>query len=383
MFTVIFPPAIGGPATQCFNLCRALREKNIQPVVVTYGEAFGRSETDGYPVYTFQRFYGLGPLDRILRWLIFPFYIASVLRSEKIDILHCHSVNMLSFAAAGVAKLMRIPRVLKFAGDWVWETLSTHRLQKEEDFRAIYRRSLYSRFLTWVEKSGLRLFDVIWTPSQFRRQNVEYLIGQKVPTVIIPNALLFDDAGGAHAVDENDLIIVSANRFIPHKRIQWLVEAYAAVANSRVKLVLIGGGDQKQETAVKEKIKKTGLENSIALTGVLNSPEVYKIFSKAAFYVSASLEEGFPNVFIEAMHYGLPIITTDAGGSREMVVNGETGFVIPINDRRALEEKMKILIENKNLREQMAKKAHERSKLFDLRQRVGEFAAMYQRLLTR
>ena len=59
MFTVIFPPGHRA-ATQCFNLCRALLAKGIEPVVVTYGKEFSKTESLGYPVYTFKRFYGLG-----------------------------------------------------------------------------------------------------------------------------------------------------------------------------------------------------------------------------------------------------------------------------------------------------------------------------------
>ena len=380
MFTVIFPPAIGGPATQCFNLCRALLAKGIEPVVVTYGKEFSKTESLGYPVYTFKRFYGLGFLDRLIRWLIFPFYIFKILRKEKIQILHCHSVNMLSFAAAAVAKAMGIPRVLKFAGDWVWETLSAKKL-REENFEKIYRMSLYSRLLTFIEKAGLRLFDVIWTPSEFRRQNVKYLLGDDKKTIIIPNALLFSDSGAAGKKAGQRIFIVSANRFIPHKRVPWLVEAYAAVADSRTKLILIGGGDSEQVALVKETVDRLGLAGSVELTGILSSEKVYKIFREASFYVSASLEEGLPNVFIEAMHYGLPIVASDVGGCREMIIEGQTGFLVAPDDRRAFEERMKILINDAALRERFAGSAFNRSKLFDLEKTIGDFIKMYRDLI--
>ena len=241
--------------------------------------------------------------------------------------------------------------------------------------------SPYSRLLTFIEKAGLRLFDVIWTPSEFRRQNVKYLLGDDKKTIIIPNALLFSDSGAAGKKAGQRIFIVSANRFIPHKRVPWLVEAYAAVADSRTKLILIGGGDSEQVALVKETVDRLGLAGSVELTGILSSEKVYKIFREASFYVSASLEEGLPNVFIEAMHYGLPIVASDVGGCREMIIEGQTGFLVAPDDRRAFEERMKILINDAALRERFAGSAFNRSKLFDLEKTIGDFIKMYRDLI--
>lgn len=383
MFTTIFPPAIGGPATQSFHLCKALLECGVVPVVVTYGEKFGRTAPDGYPLYAFRRFYGLGPLDRVIRWAVFPFYIRSVLKKEKIDALHCHSVNMLSFTAAFIAKMMGIPRVVKFAGDWVWETLSTKGI-RAEDFEAIYKQSIYSRFLTAIERRGLRLFNAIWTPSDFRKKNVEYLLGEKAPIVQIPNCLLIKKEigktpGGAEARREK--IVVSANRFIPHKRVPLLVDMFAGLRDKTAKLVLIGGGQEAIVSEVKARIEKWGIKDRVTLTGVLPKAEIYKIFKSAAVYVSNSLEEGFPNVFIEAMACGLPIVSTDIGGSRELVLEGETGFLKDVSDIEGLKVRIDEILGDQKLRDRLGKNAKERSELFDLEKWTPKFIGLYEGLV--
>lgn len=379
MFTTIFPPAIGGPATQCFNLCQALNQKGITPIVVTYGDKFSKTLPNGYPVRTFRRYYNLGPLDRLLRWAIFPFYIAYVLKKEKADILHCHSANMLSFVAAAIAGLFGIPRVLKFAGDWVWETLSTKGV-RAKDFKEIYSQSFYSRLLTFIEKIGLRLFNVIWVVSEFRKENINYLIGEAVPIVVMPNSLILKNKIAPEKPKKEKITIVSANRFIPHKRIPYLVEAFAEAANSDAELVIIGGGDSRETEKVKAKIKELGVEKSVRLTGILSKEAIEKEFSAADFYVSTSLEEGFPNVFIEAMNSGLPVIATDLGGSKELIIDGKTGFMALPEDKEGLIVKMRLLIQNTALRQQFAKAAFEHSLDFDLEKRIGEFIKMYESL---
>ena len=142
MFSAIFPPAIGGPATQCFNLCKMLVKKDVEPVVVTYhtSKYFSVSNEHGFKVYYFKSVYTNTSLDKIIRWVVFPFFIFYIFKKEKIDILHCHSVSVLSFISAFIAKMLGIPRIIKFAGDWVWETLSTGKVQAK-DFDDIYQKS--------------------------------------------------------------------------------------------------------------------------------------------------------------------------------------------------------------------------------------------------
>src|SRR3989338_9355628 len=115
MYCPIFPPAIGGPSTQAFNLCKALVAKGKTPFVITYGKNFSMKEDDGFKVYTFRLQYTYTPIDKVLRWFIFPFYIVYMLKKERSEILHCHSVSVLTFISAFVAKIMGIPRVLKIA----------------------------------------------------------------------------------------------------------------------------------------------------------------------------------------------------------------------------------------------------------------------------
>ena len=144
--------------------------------------------------------------------------------------------------------------------------------------------------------------------------------------LLFPTRFYFQTAAPPGKKAGQNIFIVSANRFIPHKRVPWLVEAYAAVADSRTKLILIGGGDSEQVALVKKTVNRLGLAGSVELTGILPSEKVYKIFREASFMSPLLWKSGLPNVFIEAMHYGLPIVASDVGGCREMIIEGQTGF---------------------------------------------------------
>ena len=80
----------------------------------------------------------------------------------------------------------------------------------------------------------------------------------------------------------------------------------------------------------------------------------------ANVFALASENEGLPDVIIEAMACGLPIVTTDAGGCRDAVVEAETGYVVPIDDRRALADRLSRL-SNGALRSEMGRRSRERA----------------------
>ncbi len=382
MYSAIFPPAIGGPATQCFNLCNALVEKGEIPVVVTYGSTFSLNNKNGFNLYTFRLRYSYTFLDKIIRWAIFPFYILYIIKKENVQIVHCHSLSAQSFITGAIAKVLGIPSVIKFAGDWVWETLSTYKLQAK-DFDEMYKKSITARVMVYVEKVGLNLFNKIWVVSDFRRGNIKKLLGTDNKVVVINNCLLLEGGSARKWNPSDPVIVISANRFIPHKRIDFMVELFAKMDIDNSKLVLIGGGAEKEVLKVKETIKRLKLEDKVELKGILSMNDVYSEFKKASFYISTSIEEGFPNVFIEAMHYGLPVLTSDAGGSGELVLDKKSGFVVGVYDENDFIEKMKILGSDLSVREKLSEGAYNRSNDFNLKYKISEFIQLYKGLLNK
>lgn len=102
--------------------------------------------------------------------------------------------------------------------------------------------------------------------------------------------------------------------------------------------VIVGGpspaGDMTNE--LREQVKRVGLEAHVTFTGALPPERVALALSAADLFVLATRYEGWANVFLEAMACGLPIVTTDVGGNREVVSSPDLGVVIPFGDRERL-----------------------------------------------
>ena len=85
-------------------------------------------------------------------------------------------------------------------------------------------------------------------------------------------------------------------------------------------------------------------------------------------FVLSSDYEGMPNVLIEAMALGLPVVATDcpSGGPRELIQVGDNGMLFPVNDRQALTKSLCVLVENENYEESLGRNAIKIRKRLDI-----------------
>lgn len=105
-------------------------------------------------------------------------------------------------------------------------------------------------------------------------------------------------------------------------------------------------------------IKEKGFKDNFTFTGKINN--VVDYYRKMEVFCLTSREEPFARVLIEAMACGLPVVAFDTGGVSELVEDGVNGYIIPKGDITQYIEKLKQLLKDKNLREEMGKKGREK-----------------------
>lgn len=124
-----------------------------------------------------------------------------------------------------------------------------------------------------------------------------------------------------------------------------------------VRCMLLGACEGIQDSLSQERLQPYIDRGIIEHFG--ETDRVADYYSQCSVYVLPSYREGTPRTVLEAMAMGRPIITTDAPGCRETVINGQTGFLVPVRDGQAVAEKMLEFIENPGLVAEMGKKSHE------------------------
>ena len=140
-------------------------------------------------------------------------------------------------------------------------------------------------------------------------------------------------------------VILSAGRLVQQKDFSTLIKAFKiARSKKRMKLLILGEGLEKSNLL--KLIESLNLNSQIELTGYVENP--YSFFSLASLFVLSSIWEGFPNVLIEALACGIPIVSTDCkSGPREVLDNGKYGKLIPTKNEFLLADAiLKSLSEN-------------------------------------
>lgn len=201
--------------------------------------------------------------------------------------------------------------------------------------------------------------------------------------VVVPTSASADERLASRAalgVDDPDLVTIgSVANFLPVKRHDLMVDVYGALVSDGlpVRLVLIGDGPLRP--AIETQIERLGLGGHVRVHGSIHQPEA--LLAGLDVVVQASDREGLPNALLEAGAAGRPMVATAAGGSGEIVVDGSTGFLVPVGDGPALGAALRRLVIDRALRERMgaAARAHVAA-TFGMDRFVREFAELYESL---
>lgn len=235
-------------------------------------------------------------------------------------------------------------------------TATTTRADRESRMRggSMVRRAWSSLMVPLTEQSekrALRTADTVFALSEYTRASVEKLIGQGrvllAPCGVDTN--LFTPA----AEPQNNYIICVARLSDPRKNVHLLLDAYAELlreVEEAPDLYLVG--ELPTEAALLH-LNSLGLAKRVHLIGPKQGDELAELYRQASFFVLSSNEEGLAIVILEAMASGLAAVSTDCGGPATAITEGQTGFLTPVGDVKALARAMEKLIVDPSLRQQM------------------------------
>ncbi|UCV17326.1 glycosyltransferase [Ferribacterium limneticum] len=135
-------------------------------------------------------------------------------------------------------------------------------------------------------------------------------------------------------------VLISVGGLVPRKGFHRVIEVLPFIRQTHPDLIflVVGGasteGNNRQQ--LEQQVKALKLEDCVRILGPRQPHELSAILSAADVFVLATSNEGWANVFLEAMACGLPVVTTDVGGNKEVVCDDKLGIVVPFGDSEAL-----------------------------------------------
>ena len=190
---------------------------------------------------------------------------------------------------------------------------------------------------------------------------------------------LRDELGLPH----DAILAVTVATLARYKGIDTLLDAAARLKgrNDKLRFLLAGAGSQAAVTALETKIEMLGLTGTFIYLGFRD--DIHRILTEVDLLVVSSINESFSLVTAEAMAAGKAVITTDCGGPTELVVNDETGFIVPINNPEALAEKILKLSTDSEVHERLGMNGCKRwAGKFTVMTYADSFQKLYQRTFT-
>jgi glycosyltransferase involved in cell wall biosynthesis len=129
-------------------------------------------------------------------------------------------------------------------------------------------------------------------------------------------------------------VVLAAGRLVTHKGFLTLLEAFKLVRRTRAaKLLIIGEG--RDRLLFEERVRELRLQEDVSLPGFQKNP--FTFMSRAAVFVLSSEYEGLPNVLIQALALGTPVVSTDCkSGPRQILEDGRLGTLVPVGDTVAM-----------------------------------------------
>lgn len=340
--TGIFPPDIGGPATQIEQLVSDLTIAGFIVTVLTYGQP-------GKKAHSFQLFNVSRKWPNGLRQLIFG--CKTFCLAMKADIIYTTDLYSVGYFSMLAAKFLGKKLVVRFAGDSAWETAFNRGMIKDDII--VFQEKFYGPFVEKLKRRRTKILksaDAVIAVSNFMKSLAEKIGVASDKIFVIYNAV--DFFGDVPQWEEsNKLVLVFSGRLTPWKGVEMLIQVFNGLKQKHPDLIFEIIGDGSETEKLKNITKELQLKGSIFFRGKISEQETHKIFSRSTIFVLNTNYEGLSHAILNAMNVGVPIITTPVGGNPEVVQNGYNGLLAPYNDGKAWFSAIDRLLADKLLRE--------------------------------
>lgn len=281
-------------------------------------------------------------------------------REMKFDVINAQFVVPSGIPAALLSKVFRMPFVLSFIGGDLYDPTKGVSPHRHPVLRAIIRAvANQATMCTAISE------DTKWRAYEMHGVDKDIVVTH---LGLIPHVPV-EITRAQLNLPEHVPLFVSVGRLIPRKRYDLLLETWREVREAH--LVIIGDGPLKED--LQKIITEKKLGNRVHLLGFVSEEHKYSVLQVADVYVSATEHEGFGIVYLEAMEAGLPIVSTDTGGQRDFLTEGENAILVSTDDVKQLVASIQRLLRDQYLRETMAKKNRAKVKEFYLKKTAKKF----------
>jgi L-malate glycosyltransferase len=296
--------------------------------------------------------------------------MADVIETEKLDLLHVHYA-MPHAASAYLAKKISGRSRVKFI-----TTLHGTDITLVGNHQSFYRITKFS-----IEES-----DGITCVSNYLKETTERVFKINNEIKVIYNFVDTEkykrikvERLNTGFIDKDERVITHISNFRPVKKIENIIKVFCRVSKEvKCKLLLVGDGPDL--CRIRNMVNKLNLENKVFFPGIQEN--IIPLLSLSDMYMLLSKSEGFGLSALEALSCGVPVIGTNAGGLKEVIEKGKSGYIFNPDDIDSISEAAVKILKNEEIRRKMSAEARKRARFFDSRIIVPQYLEYYEKVLS-
>jgi glycosyltransferase involved in cell wall biosynthesis len=319
-----FPPHwLAGTELASYNIAKnlALRGHDVH-VITSWDEGLPkRSLQDGFHIHRAYR-----KKTRFFSQLFFLINIFFYLKSIQPDIIHVQKMSLVCLPAFFSKKILKKPYIIYMRGSDVYHI-----------------SILWKKISKLILKNSVK---VIVLTEDMKRELKKIYCGE---ILVIPNGIELDNYKNLrkqNSLVNNKKIIIFVGTLRPVKGLIYLIKAMDIIHAEIENTILMIIGDGEERKSLEEAVIKSHLEKVVIFNGKIPNKDIPKYLVQGDVFVLPSLSEGFPNVILEAMAAGLPIVSTNIHGLSEIIRNEENGYLVEPKNPQQLADKLLQILKN-------------------------------------
>ena len=212
---------------------------------------------------------------------------------------------------------------------------------------------------------------------------------QVLPSNFLPSIFPLSNAidysrfysGKSQSFSGGKLRLISVGSLVPKKNQQLLIQMASLLRTNEIDFELLILGDGPERVQLEEEIAVQGLTGLVQLLGNVNDVPFY--LHQADLFLHPAIYEPFGLVLLEAMAAGLPVVSLDGGGNRDILVDGKNGFLISENDANSFVEKIQYLYCHPHQYRIMSEFAQSFAKQYDISIYIDQLMEFYHQCLAK
>jgi glycosyltransferase involved in cell wall biosynthesis len=300
-------------------------------------------------------------------------YVKEIISIEKPDLVSCHNITGLSIAIWDVIKKEKIA-IIQVVHDFYFLCLKSMIFRNK---KVCNRRCVECRIMRVLHQKKSKKIDAVVGISQYIIDKIEKekCFDKSLKKVIYNARIIPDSNTNNRQISTSDTITFGfIGRLVPPKGIQWIIEQFKNLHSDRILLKIAGQGSDSYMSFLKY---ISADDKRISFIGYISSKEFYSQID--VLIVPSLWNEPLGMVAVESCSYHIPVITSGAGGLKEIIIDGYNGLHCDASNPKSLLDAINRIINDRSLLKQLSDNARiSVSSFLDTDRLIREYEDIYK-----